>query len=92
MSILTGWDWLELGLFAAAMSWLIWFNARTWLERRRLGPMREHPRLPCPHRFVRVRWTVGADGRQRDPQPFCGDCGDPVTTVQVRMRDPMEED
>lgn len=59
-----------------------------WMLDIRADDLRNYPKLPCPHRFVRVRYTV-VDGVAGNPQPFCGDCGDPVTGVKVRLAEDL---
>lgn len=73
-----------LAVFLAAMVWL--FNVR-WREFVSNEPP---PKLPCPHRFVRVRYTVDPKGVAGRPEPVCGDCGQPVGNVKLRLADDHE--
>jgi hypothetical protein len=76
-----------IGTLVAVVAVLFWMLNVRMRDFRNDEPVRK---LPCAHRFVRVRYRVDADGVAGKPEPVCGDCGQPVGNVRLRIADDHE--
>lgn len=75
MSVLTGLAALALLLGALAFV-VLWRRREQRLWEERVARMK----FPCIHRFVRVVFVAGADGKVKERYPQCMDCGERVLT------------